>query len=441
MPYQSHRRWFIIAGCVAVIALVLCFTFFLITPALTRYVESPRFRAELEQETAKGLHFPTCEFAPIRRTGSLLAESESFKAGDGRKAITRLDAQHITGRFNPLGVLLRRWQIDDLRIDRAEIGIQVYEPKPEPQPTKPWYFLFLPDRVYLKRVWSDHADVTWPMRDKKEGIFQTRLVITPHGRDFEYRASGGTLKNPFAPDLAVDQVHLLITKEIFRLYELDLKSGDGSIHGEGSTAIRGEKRSDFNFNWSDLPVRDWLPKTSGGSFAGAATGDLHWTGNDYKLSAATIAGAISVKGGRVRDLKLLDTIAAVTKRNELAQLDLDLCRARFRWRSGDCELNEIALEQKGKFRIEGTVLFSDRSLGGALQIGLTRKYLEWLPHPEEVFSREAGGYLWTTVHLSGTLDAPQQDLSPRLVQALTDSPGALLGAAFRALGAWVHGQR
>jgi hypothetical protein len=42
------------------------------------------------------------------------------------------------------------------------------------------------------------------------------------------------------------------------------------------------------------------------------------------------------------------------------------------------------------------------------------------------------------VHLSGTLESPQQDLSPRLVNALKDSPGALLGAAFRALDAWTH---
>src|SRR5256885_11900171 len=33
------------------------------------------------------------------------------------------------------------------------------------------------------------------------------------------------------------------------------------------------------------------------------------------------------------------------------------------------------------------------------------------PKPEEVFPREHDGYLWTTVHLSGTIDAPQQDRS------------------------------
>jgi hypothetical protein len=438
----SRRRWLVITGCViAAIAFLIGIAFVLINPALTRYFEGPRFRVALEQETAKGLHFPASEFAPIWRTGLLSAESESFKAREGRKAITRLDAQRITARFNPLGVFLRRWQIDDLRIGRGEIGIHIYEPTPEPRPVRPWYFFLLPDRVYLKRVWSDDVDVIWPMRGDKGGIFQTHLVITPHGRDFEYRASGGTLRNPFAPKLAVRQVHLLITRRLFSLYNLDLNSGDGGIHGEGTTAISGEKHADFVFNWNDVPVREWLPETWNGNFAGAATGDLQWTGNDYKLASATITGAVGIKDGRVSALKFLDTIAAVTNRNDLAQLDLDTCRSRFRWREGDCELKDIVIEQSGKFRIEGTVSFSDRSLDGTLQIGVTRQYLAWLPHPEEVFSREAGGYLWTTVHLSGTLQSPQQDLSPRLVRALTESPGALLGTAFRALGAWLHSQR
>ena len=428
-------------GCaIALIAIAIGATV-LINPALTRYVEGSRFRVALEQETAKGLHFPNSKFAPIRRTGLLGAQSERFEARDGRKAITSLDAQRIIGRFNPLGVFLRRWQIDDLHIDRAKIGIHVYEPKPEPPPVKPWYFVFLPDRVYLKRVWSDDVDVTWPMRGEKSGISHTRLVITPHGRDFEYRASGGTMKNPFAPDLAVRQVHLLITKKLFTLYDLDLNSGEGNIHGQGTTVVSGEKRTDFVFKWNDVPVREWLPKTWSDNFGGTATGDLRWTGGDYKLAAATIAGALNIKGGHVGDLKFLETIAAVTKRNDLTQLDLNECRSKFHWREGDCELSDIAIEQTDKFRIEGMVSFSEKSLGGTLEIGVSPEYLSWLPHPEEVFPRKSGRYFWTTVHLSGTLESPQQDLSPRLIQALTESPGAFLGAAFRAIGAWMREQR
>jgi hypothetical protein len=34
----------------------------------------------------------------------------------GYKAIVSLDAYKITGTFNPWGVLLRRWEIDDIRV-------------------------------------------------------------------------------------------------------------------------------------------------------------------------------------------------------------------------------------------------------------------------------------------------------------------------------------
>ena len=440
MQPRSHkyRRLIIIVCAIVAIAVVIGLFFTPINSALTRYVEGPRFRVALEQETAKGLHFPSSEFAPIRRTGSLNAESATFKAENGRKAITRLEAQGITGRFNPFGVLLRRWQIDDLHIDRATIGIQIYEPKPEPSPAKPWYHIFLPDRVYLKRVWSDNVDVTWPMRGERGGIFQTHLLVTPHGRDFEYRANGGRLTNPLIPELAVREIHLLITKKILNLYRLDLGSGEGSIHGRGSTALAGEKGADFRFEWDGVPVRDWLPKSWSGDFGGVAGGDLHWTGKNYKLAAATMTGAISIKDGHVTGLKFLDDMAAVADQKDLTRLDLDECRTHFRWTKEECELSEIHIEQIGKFRIEGSVSFSKQSLGGTLQIGLAPEYLAWLPHSEEVFPRRSGGYLWATMHLSGTLDSPRQDLSPRLVEALKGSPAALIGAGFRALRAWLQ---
>jgi hypothetical protein len=354
--------------------------------------------------------------------------------------MTSIDARNISARFDPFGVLLRRWQIDDLHIDRAKIGIHTYEPKPEPSPSKPWYHVFLPDRVYLKRTWSDHVDVTWPMRGETGGIFETRLVITPHGRDFEYHANGGTLKNPLMPELGVEQIHLLITKKMFTLYVLDLRCGDGNIHGKGRTAIAGDKAADFSFNWNAVPIAEWLPKDWRDNFNGAASGDAQWTGNDYKLSAATIAGKIDIDHGGVRNLKFLDAIATIANHRDLAALELKECRSSFRWREGDCDLSDIAIEQAKKFRIEGTLSFSRKSLGGTLQLGVATEYLDWLPHPEEVFTVRRGDYLWTTVHLSGSLDDPKQDLSPRLLGALKESPGALLGAALRAFSAWLGGE-
>jgi hypothetical protein len=95
------------------------------------------------------------------------------------------------------------------------------------------------------------------------------------------------------------------------------------------------------------------------------------------------------------------------------------------------------VEDKGKFRIEGLVSVREKSLGGAIRLGVAREYLEWLPRAEEVFANERAGYLWTTVHLSGTIEQPQQDLSPRIIEALKESPGDFLGVVFRFFGEWL----
>jgi hypothetical protein len=174
-----------------------------LNPQLTHYLESDRFRAELEKETAKGLHFPAGHYAPIHRKGLLTAAADRFQADNGRKALRAIDARGITATFNPWGVFIRRWQLDDVRVDSGEVEIQTYTPKPEPSPAKPWSHVFLPQRVYLKHVEANPADVTWRFRGEKGGFFGTDLVITPHGRDFNYQASGGTFKDGADSEFAI----------------------------------------------------------------------------------------------------------------------------------------------------------------------------------------------------------------------------------------------
>jgi hypothetical protein len=86
-----RRRWLIWAGAI-VVFLVVAGAVVLCNPWLTRYVESDRFRAKIENETAKGLHFPSGHYAPIRRTGFAAVESESFQASDGKKALKTMNA-------------------------------------------------------------------------------------------------------------------------------------------------------------------------------------------------------------------------------------------------------------------------------------------------------------------------------------------------------------
>lgn len=435
------RKGSLIIGIVGALIVLLVCAFAFLSPRLTTFIESDKFRAEMEKETAKGLHFPDGHYEPIKRTGTWTAESAGFHANDGRKALRSIEALGISAKFNPWGVFLRRWQLDYVHVQSGEVGIQVYEPKPEPLPAKAWYAIFLPNRVYLKRVESEPVDVTWRFREKRAGFFGTRLLITPHGRDFEYQAREGELKMSPFPGLRLQHTHLLITKTLLTLYNLDLHSKNratGVVHAEGKAGTREDKSVDFKINLDGMPLNEWLPNEWREHVEGEAICNIHWTGKNTKFEASQGEAALRVENGRVNGLPFLEKIATLTGEKELEHIKLNLCKLDLEWRYPKTHARNLLVEDKGKFRAEGNVTIEEKELGGAIELGVAPHLLDWLPKAEEVFPYKHDGYLWTTVHLSGTIDEPQQDLSPRIVDALKESPGAALGILFRGLGEWLR---
>jgi hypothetical protein len=413
---------------------------FFYTPLLTRYIEGDAFRAAMEKETAKGLHFPECRYSPIRRTSAFTAQAESFEARNGMKAMKSLDALGITATFDPLGVFVRQWRFADVHMQSGNVEIQIYRANPEAVSPKPWFAIFLPNRVYLKRIETPQANVTWRFRGEQAGFFGTQLLITPHGLDFEYFATGGRLKMALLPDLDLRRAHLLITKTLLTLYDIDLASNSRSaesIHAQANASIGKDKSIDLRANVDQVPIRSWLPAEWKEHLAGYAFGDLHWAGQDPKLESSSGEGSLRVSNGRIDSLPVLEKLAELSQKKSFEHLALSDCSLRFGWKYPKIDIENIAIEEKGKFRIEGEMSIEQRRLRGTIRLGLTREFLDWLPNPEEVFSRKQDGYLWTNVHLSGTIDDPGQDLSPRIIELFKQSPGAYLRLLFRQFEGWL----
>ena len=411
------------------------------SPLLTGYIESDRFGAAMEEETAKGLHFPQARYTPIRRTGTLTAQSEGFQAENGRKAMKSLVAHGITAKFDPWGVFLRQWRFTDVHVESGDVEIQIYEANPEAVPAKPWFAIFLPNRVYLQKIESEQANITWRFRGEQAGFFGTQLLITPNGRDFEYLATGGRLKMAPVPDLDLRRIHLLITKTLLTLYDLDLASDSHSgesIRAQGRAGVGEDRSVDVNGTFNAVPMRDWLPAEWKGRFTGSASGELHWAGKDPKLENSSGEGSLRIQNGRIDDVPLLQKLAELSQKQSFERLDLNECSLRFAWRYPEIDITDIIIEEEGKFRIDGEISIKHRVLRGTIRLGLTREYLNWLPNPEEVFSRRSSGYLWTDVHLSGTIDEPRQDLSQRIIELFKQSPGAYLSLLFRQFGDWLE---
>jgi hypothetical protein len=435
MPASRRGRYFLLSALSGIVAFLVVAV---LNPQLTRYVESDAFRRELAKQTSKGLHLQG-RYEPIRRTGLLSASTKGFDGENGVKAIKSISTGKVDAKFNPWGIFLRRWQIDYIRIPSGRAEIQTYEPKPEEKPKKPWYAGFLPDRVYLAKVVCDAADVTWRLRGRQAGFFKTKLLITPHGRDFEYRASGGVMKTGMVPDLALRQLHLLITKELLELYDLELApnpESEGRIRVKGQAGLKQDKSLSVTANFSGIPVDPWIPEAWADLFRGVASGVVLWKGEDMTLESSSGQGSFRIEGGRVSGAPFLDQAATLTGKKSIEEITLSRFSLEFEWKYPRVEVRQINIEAEGEFYLKGAVLIENQNLSGSVQFGVTRKFLEWLPGAQKIFAQEDNGYLWTTVNLAGTLQKPEEDLSSRVANLLRKSPSTAIGVFFRQMGEW-----
>lgn len=434
-----RKRLAIIIGALLILLVIGGCVLWMQNPRLTAYVNGPEFKKELDKQTSKGLHFKG-QYQEIKRTGFFTAESPRFQADAGIKAMESMDAKEITATFNPLGVFLRRWQLDSVHIRSGEIEIQTYEPQPPEKKQKPWHAFIMPDRVYLREVVCDSANVTWKVRKEKAGFFDTRLLITPHGRDFEYRASGGEFRMKPAPAMSVDELHMLITKEKLSLYVLKLNpTPKSSIRVTGEAGLKGDKTTTAQAEFENVPIRPWIPASWGKGVTGTATGEIEWKGPDQKVESSSGHGFVTLKGARLIGIPMLDYLASAARNEELKELDFSECKVEFSWQYPNIKVRDIQIEAEDNFRIQGSFEIDGEKISGTLDFGVSEKSIEWLPKAkEEIFTRSRGNYLWTKVELSGTLDKPQNDLVPRMADALKRSPGVSAGLFFRQVGEWIQ---
>lgn len=304
----------------------------------------------MESETANGLHFPAGHYSPIRRTSSLTAQAEGFEASNGQRALKFVDAHQITATFDPWGVFIRQWRFSEIHVESGEIEIQIYEANPEQVTPKPWFTFFLPNRVYIKRIQSEHTNVAWQFRGERAGLFGTQLLITPHGRDFNYAAAGGKLKMALLPELYLHRANVLITKTLVTVNDIDLTSDEtnkGSVRGKGTAGLGKDRSIDFGANFESVPIRGWLPYKWKEHFSGNAYGSVHWMGVNPKLENSSGEGSLRVQDAQANNLPFLEKLAQLAHEKSFEHLELTDCSLDLPGVIRVLKSKSLALKRKG----------------------------------------------------------------------------------------------
>ncbi|WP_075089319.1 hypothetical protein [Verrucomicrobium spinosum] len=133
---------------------------------------------------------------------------------------------------------------------------------------------------------------------------------------------------------------------------------------------------------------------------------------------------MTIKNGVVENLPLLTRIADFTRTDRFRRVALEQAKGDVTRRGADLEIRKLILQSSGLLRVEGDLdIKNGNDLNGILQVGVSTDALRWMPGAQtQVFteSRPGGppGFAWTEVRLTGTVEAPREDLSNRLLAAM-----------------------
>lgn len=392
---------------------------------LTAYLRSPGFRELIAGITAKQLK-ATGDFMPFHFAGTTIY-SDAFKAkGSAQAAFSTLDADQIRAEVNLNGLWNHAWEIDEIAIQRLQIAVG--KPAPgdaaelpvdtatSPRPQWSW----LPNHVDLKKVTVQEVNLAWLQGAPQAGSAENvDVVITPDGDAWNLACQGGTIKQKGQPELTLGMAHLRYQKPSLFITDADLRNGSSGGTITVSGEVDFEKSYEVHAKVANVPVGPFLREDWRAKLKGNLVGDVKVTGPLPYDNAPEVSGSMALVNGDLEALPVLDQIAIFTNTQRFRKLSLSRASADFTHSATKTTVTNLILESEGLIRVEGGCVIENGLIDGTFQVGVTPSSLQWLPAQLQsvVFASSHDGYVWTTMHLTGPVEHPNEDLTQRLVSA------------------------
>jgi len=386
----------------------------------------------LSAQASKSLN-AEAEFGSFRWDGTVV-DCPSFYA-EGPGVMRSVDAQGLSidiglGRVRERVVELRNARVNqidlqfDLRGD-ASAAPRLSDEVPPANPSSvaksaPWYDRFVPDQVELSQLKIDQSSVKLGLKDGPIEFAGTRWEVEPDQTEGSYRATGQggvitfpwKLLPPFRMDLArirYQDGSVFLTDSDFRVYDRGVLrlAGEASIEGAGFS---------FDGTVRDVMANEVLPPDWSQRVEGRMTSDFTVANRGKGL---VVDGDLEFADGVLTGLPVLDSLGAYGGNPRFRRLVLSEAKFSYSWEDGRIVLSDIAIGAEGLIQVEGRLIIEkDRRIDGRFQVGLTPGTLAKIPGAEtKVFFPGERGLLWTSLHVTGTLDDPKEDLTDRLITA------------------------
>ena len=413
----------------AALLVLLAGMYFISVFLLNSYLHSEAFRVFLNRKTSD-FFLADGEYMPVQCSG-MSFYSDGYQAhGLAGSSFSDLRAEQIRAEFSPMGLFNRAWQINDIQIQRLKAGFgritpgaaAVFVAAPPPQAAEPERGSWIPNRLEIRRVQIQQTALAWSFPNGNGGVQEMRMLLEPAGTALRVGGFGGRVVQDGFPPLKID--HLKVRCQLPDIFITDalFKLGDsGNIVLSGQMSMGHGGAMDLHPSFNGISITPFVPDDWRASLHGLATGLATVQGRVDDPGSIQVTGKLSMTGGQLEALPILDKIASFTRTEQFRRIALQKASADFSWIASKCSVSNLVMESKGLLRLEGGCVVERGSIDGLFMVGVAPGCLRWLPGSQErVFTQERAGFVWTPVRISGPLTAMREDLTPRLVRAAGD---------------------
>jgi hypothetical protein len=397
---------------------------------LRGYLSSKEFRQTIVTAAEKSLRAETT-ISPLRWDG-FQVNADTFEA-TGDAGLRQLTIDGVKTGIDAGGVMRGVWSVSPSRITKLSVvwdttaePLPQEEPEPALIPHKSnWYDSWIPRKVETDSLTINDSHLRLITADGDATIKGTRWDIEPTDTlaKGKLRASGGTVALPYAWAPTAELDRLRMTYQDGQVYLTDAKmrvyeNGHIDLGGEVDVAnksysVEGTVR---DVMCNEVLPPDWRQRLMGK----IESGFVVRSGNPNP----TVNGQLVIHQGVLTALPVLDKLAAYSQSVRFRTLTLHTAECDYEWSGDRIVLTNVKLGSEGLARMEGHITFTRKGDGepyaihGNFQVGLAPGTLAQIPGAEEdVFQPGPRGLLWAPMNLSGTTEAPKEDLSDRLMAA------------------------
>lgn len=427
-PSRSDRpasqRWIRIAAVAFAIAVGLLLAGYLFGKSWAQsYLRGPEFRKFVNARIGKTLQSEV-EFDPFQFNGlTLYSESMTARGLEGGP-FSKMQIDQLRAEFSLRRFFDRVWQVESIEAQHVGIkldGTRLSRP-PEPEKleaiaranTSGW----LPNRVEIASAIIRDFELTWGDLPSTSGSL-TKLAVraTPAEGGWLIEGGRGELRAAGLPGLTVENIRLRQRDRTLFVNEANFLSNEGgTVKTSGEVVF--DERVDLQSKFNGIDIAPFLSKDWRMRLYGRANGDVRIQSTLPPSGPLTVSGTVDLKNGRLEALPVLNEVAAFTKSQQFRSLALSRATARFERKANELKVYDLVTESEGLIRIEGAFNVASGQIDGLFQVGVSPTTLQWLPGSQDrVFTVARNGYVWTPVRLTGPVDSPSEDLTPRLVAA------------------------